>query len=29
VVARENTEVRTLQSLVIYREPVKTAAALP
>jgi len=27
VVARENTEVRTLQSLVIYREPLKTASA--
>ena len=27
IVARENTDVRTIQSLVIYREPVKTAAA--
>lgn len=27
IVARENTEVRTLQSLVIYREPLKTASA--
>ena len=29
VVARESTEVRTLRSIVIYREPVKTAAAAP
>jgi carboxyl-terminal processing protease len=29
VVARENTDVRTMQSVVIFREPVKTAAAKP
>jgi carboxyl-terminal processing protease len=29
IVARENSEVRTIQSLVIFREPVKTAAAAP
>lgn len=29
IVARENTDVRTIQSVVIFREPVKTAAAAP
>jgi len=29
IVARENTDVRTIQSVVIFREPVKTAAATP
>ncbi len=29
IVVRENTEVRTIQTVVIYREPVKTAKAEP